>query len=156
MAYPVAVKDAFQSELAGIREKGLFKEAQQRFEQVLAQTPDNADAFCGLAYLSYSQKNYDRAISYFEKALAKEPSLSNVRADLAWSYYFKENFRGAKEEFEKIVFAFPNVATYQSGLGWALYRLKNMEGARQAFKAALKLNPYDPSAIEGLKDMGQK
>ena len=169
--YPKYVEDEdFEKAFKGVKEgidlygklgwsyypKGLFKEAQQRFEQVLAQTPDNADAFCGLAYLSYSQKNYDRAISYFEKALAKEPSLSNVRADLAWSYYFKENFRGAKEEFEKSVFAFPNVATYQSGLGWALYRLKNMEGARQAFKAALKLNPYDPSAIEGLKDMGQK
>jgi tetratricopeptide (TPR) repeat protein len=169
--YPKYVEDEdFEKAFKGVKEgidlygklgwsyyqKGLFKEAQQKFEQVLAQTPDNADALSGLAYLSYSQKNYDRAISYFEKALAKEPSLSNVRADLAWSYYFKENFRGAKEEFEKIVSAFPNVATYQSGLGWTLYRLKNMEGARQAFKAALKLNPYDPSAIEGLKDMGQK
>lgn len=137
-------------------QKGLFKEAQQKFAQVLAQTPENAEALSGLGYLSYTQKLYDQAISYFERALAREPSWSNVRADLAWSYYFKENYGKAKEEFGKIVSAFPNVAAYQSGLGWALYRLKNTEGARQAFKAALTLNPYDPSALEGLNTVGQK
>ena len=137
-------------------QKGLFKEAQQKFEQVLAQTQDNAKALNGLAYLSYAQKNYNQAISYFEKVLAKEPSWSSVRADMAWSYYYKENYERARDEFAKIVSAFPDVAPYQSGLGWALYRLKNTEGARQAFKAALKINPYEPSAVEGLKAMGQK
>jgi tetratricopeptide (TPR) repeat protein len=137
-------------------QKGLYKEAKQKFEEVLSQISENPDALSGLGYLSYYQKQYDQAIPYFEKVLVREPSWSNVRAYLAWSYYFKENYKRAKEEFEKIVTAYPNVSSYQSGLGWSLYRLKDIEGARKAFRTSLRLNPYDPSALEGIKVLGQK
>ncbi len=135
---------------------GLFKEAQQKFEQVLAQTPDQAEALSGLGYIAYSQKIYGPAISFFEKTLSREPSWSHVRADLAWSHYFQENYGKARDEFGKMVSASPQVAAYQSGLGWAFYRLKNIEGARKAFQAALKLNPDEPSAIEGLMALDRK
>lgn len=169
--YPGYVEDEdFKKTFEGVKEgidlyaqlgwsyyqKGLFREAQQKFERVFAQTPDRADVLSGMGYVFYSQKSYDQAVSYFEKALAQEPSWGNVRADLGWSYYFRENYRRAQEEFKKAISDFPNVAYYYGGLGWTLYRLKDTEGARQAFNAALKLNPFEPSAIEGLNALGKK
>ncbi|MBI4495963.1 MAG: tetratricopeptide repeat protein [Deltaproteobacteria bacterium] len=50
----------------------------------------------------------------------------------------------------------PHVAAYRSGLGWSLLRLEKREEARRAFQAALAVNPQDPSALAGLKELGRK
>lgn len=137
-------------------QKGLSKEARKNFEHVLSLVPESAEALSGLGYLSYARKEYPQAISHFEKVLAREPSWDAVRMHLAWSYYFEKEYARAKQEFARLVSSSAKVAAYQSGLGWALYHLKDGEGARRAFESALQMNPYDPSALEGVALLKKK
>jgi tetratricopeptide (TPR) repeat protein len=118
------------------------KMAEFELERLQSAGFESAPLFNTLAYASYSQKRYRRAIEFYEKTL--EIDVNNTTALNGMGYILASQgidpargLRLCRKAVEKT----PQNAAYLDSLGWAHYKCGDMADARNWLHKALELAP---------------
>ncbi len=77
-------------------------------ERILASDPNNVDLLDWLAFMYYSNKDYDKAIETYRRAIAIKDDNENQYYYLANSYYKKKMMSEAKRAWSEVIRLSPN------------------------------------------------
>ena len=135
-------------------------EAIQFFEQAIAEDPDYAPAYAGLAD-SYSldvdyrsipvAEAYARAKAYARKALELDESVPSAHASLAWSLFIYDwDWEGAEREFRRAIELNPRYASAHQWFAFLLASRGEHDAALLEGHTALELEPASVSIRRGV------
>ena len=135
-------------------------EAIQFFEQAIAEDPDYAPAYAGLAD-SYSldvdyrsipvAEAYARAKAYARKALELDESVPSAHASLAWSLFIYDwDWEEAEREFRRAIELNPRYASAHQWFAFLLASRGEHDAALLEGHTALELEPASVSIRRGV------
>lgn len=136
-------------------------EAIQCFEQAIAEDPNYAAAYAGLAD-SYSlqidyrsvpvTEGHERAKAYARKALQVDDTLAEAHASLAWSMFIYDwDWEGAAREFRRAIALDPH---YASARQWYAFLLAARGRLEEGVTEVLMAQQLDPSSISVRRGVG--
>ena len=128
---------------------GKVKEAQNLYEQLLKQVPDNSHVHYCLGAVAHKRKDYEGAYKYFETALKKNPR--NHKALVAMGFTLLDLGKPAEaveycEKSLKIKREPENVSLY----GTVLKLLGRFDESEKMFREAIELNPDEMLAYKDI------
>jgi eukaryotic-like serine/threonine-protein kinase len=136
-------------------------EAIEYFEQAIAEDPEYALAYTGLAdayalHVDYRSvpvhEGFEHAKAYARKALELDDSLAEAHASLAWCLFaYDWDWDGAGREFKRAIELDPRYATAYQWYGFLLASGGLLEEAIIAGHTALEL---DPSSVSVRRSLG--
>jgi serine/threonine-protein kinase len=135
-------------------------EAIRFFEQAIAEDPDYAPAYAGLAD-SYAldvdyraipvAEAYARAKDYARKALALDESVPSAHASLAWTLFVHDwDWAGAEREFRRAIELSPRYASAHQWFAFLLSSRGEHDAALLEGLTAVELDPGSVSARRGV------
>ena len=136
-------------------------EAIRFFEQAIAEDPDYAPAYAGLAdsyaldvdYRSIPvTEAYARAKEYARKALALDESVPTAHASLAWTLFVHDwDWEGAEREFRRAIELSPR---YASAHQWFAFLLSSRGEHDAALLEGLTATELDPGSVSARRGVG--
>jgi tetratricopeptide (TPR) repeat protein len=119
------------------------------FDDLLASTPNDVDAWLGRSALLGKLKKYPEAIESFTRTIqvASGNDLAMAYAGRALNYYALQNFQKAFDDCERALELNPNEAIFWKTQGILLCHLDKNIDALSAFTKGLELNPKDEKMI---------
>ena len=128
-----------------------FPKAVRYFQQAIAQDPNYAIAYAGLAdslsiigfwCLVPPDEGCGRAKGLALKALEMDPNLAEAHVSLAWStMLYDYDFSAAKREFERSIELNPRLAQAHQWFGFYLATMGHYEEGYAELKRAIRLDP---------------
>ena len=109
--------------------------AEQEYQRLLSQNPDDADAHCNLGYLSYRRGQMGIAEKHLRKALALQPTHVYGNINLGMTLAQQGYYDASIEAFTKVL---PKADAYCE-VGFVLKLQGKPREAIQMYEAALKL-----------------
>jgi tetratricopeptide (TPR) repeat protein len=94
----LAQSDA-RKEAIALEQEGHNSEAEQRWKQIAASNPSNAEAFAHLGLLASRQERFAEAISNYDNALRLAPNMPGLRMNLGLAYFKAAQFPAAIKVF---------------------------------------------------------
>ncbi len=85
------------------RINGRYTQAQEIYEQILAEHPDFARGWWALAHTLMNQGEFDKALEYFKKACEMEPQNQKFLYDCAMMHTMLGMYDEAKPLFERVI-----------------------------------------------------
>jgi len=142
-----------QLEVASLQHQaGRLQEAEQNYRAILAEDPENADAYNGLGLLALQIGQYDVARDLFQMAVEIVPTDATFLCNLGTALYGMQETAAAREAFEKALEADEGCAAAHLKLGI----LEKAEGeygkAAERLDQAVAAAPRDPEAFAHLAD----
>ena len=128
---------------------GKVKEAQELYEQLLKQVPENSHIHYCLGAVAHKRKDYEGAYKYFETALKKNPRNHKALVAMGFTLLDLGKPEEAVEYCEKsleIKRDIENVSLY----GTVLKLLGRFEESEKMFREAIKLNPNEMLAYKDI------
>ncbi|MGQ0703700.1 MAG: protein kinase domain-containing protein, partial [Gemmatimonadales bacterium] len=132
-----------------------ISEAIRCFEQAIAEDPEYALAYTGLAdsyslQLDYRSvpvaEGFARAMEYARRALALDDSLAEAHASLAWGLFIHQwDWEGSRREFVRAIELDPGYATAHQWYAFWLVAHRRFEEALVEAHTALELDPASVS-----------
>ena len=132
-----------------------ISEAIRCFEQAIAEDPEYAPAYTGLAdsyalQLDYRNvpvaEGFARAMSYARKAIALDDSLAEAHASLAWSLFiFQWDWEESHREFTRAIELDPRYPTAHHWFAFWLVAHRRFDEALVEAHTALELDPASVS-----------
>ena len=136
-------------------------EAIRFFEQAIAEDPDYALAYTGLAdsyglQLDYRgapvQEGMQRAKAEAQKALALDDALAEAHTSLGWvTFIYDWDWPAAEREFRRAIELNPRYSTARQWYAWWLVAMGRMDEALAESRAAAEL---DPASVSIRRSMG--
>ncbi len=128
----------------------VLKEARQRLESFLQDSPNDPDALHALAFTEMKLGDPKDAMQHLEQAIRAAPQQVALAATLAETKIQQKDFKGAEEVLRKACENSPKSADCIVIEG-RLYAIENRPAdAAQKFEQALKMDPNDPAALLNL------
>jgi Flp pilus assembly protein TadD len=115
--------------------------AESKFQSVLAQDANNADALSGMGVVYYQRNRLDGAEEVLRKAITVAPNDSRSRAMLGILYYRKGRTEDAYTELTRAVALNPRNAEAHNYLGIVMSEKGWASAAEQEVRRAIELNP---------------
>ena len=113
-----------------------------RYREVLAQDPQNVNAWIGLGNMYMDSGRFAEAVEAYGKALETTPENVNVRIDMGTCYRRVGQPARAVEEYRKGLSYEPNHANGLANLGIVLaYDLQDYRAALEVWEKYLKVAP---------------
>jgi predicted TPR repeat methyltransferase len=129
---------------------GRARVAESRFQSVVAEFPEAADAYFQLAILRYDDQDLPGAVQYFQAYLKLQPNVAEVHFNVGTLLTAQKRSREAIEAFQHALRLQPDLAEAHNNLG-ILYRdLGDMPQAEQHFREAIEINPKFVAAVVNL------
>jgi Flp pilus assembly protein TadD len=144
-ALPTPTFASDQSELAFHRGVAAFGEgdherAQERFEEVLREEPENASALHYLGLIAIQNGDIPTAIDYLERVVALVPDDSAARIDLGAQLLKVQRNEEALVQFDTVLESHPDHAMALLYQGIALYRVGAYEDALVSLDRAAEID----------------
>lgn len=127
-----------------------MKQARQAIQQAIALDPLQADFYIHLAAIDFYERKWEQALQAVEKGLALNPEQVdgiNIRARILLKLGRASE---SAASFEASLNKDPDNSYTHSNKGWALLEGGEYRAALSHFREALRLNPENESAREGL------
>jgi tetratricopeptide (TPR) repeat protein len=135
--------------------------AERRFEDVLRQSPNDANAIAGLAFVRLDQKRFSEALSLFDRASKLDPKRQDVHDGYDSARFWLAVERGAtaqqQNQPDAAVAAYNEALTIRPsdsgallGLANALLKGKKFPDAEAKFRQVLNQSPNNADAMAGL------
>jgi serine/threonine-protein kinase len=131
------------------------------FEQAIAEDPEYAPAYSGLADCHAIQVDYrgipaaegmERAKAEARKAIELDDTLAEAHSSLAWvTFIYDWDWGGSEREFRRAIELNPRYATARQWNSWRLMALGHVDEALAEGHAALNL---DPASVSIRRAMG--
>jgi tetratricopeptide (TPR) repeat protein len=126
----------------------VVEQARKKAQEVLAASPNNADALESLALAELRLEESGDAVEHLQKALEAAPQHLNASMTLALVKLRDNDQAGAEEVMLKSVAGAPRSAEHVYALGRFYNLIRKPEDAEKAFRKALELDPkYGPALI---------
>ncbi|MGO9464002.1 MAG: tetratricopeptide repeat-containing sulfotransferase family protein [Isosphaeraceae bacterium] len=142
-----------------LHQAGQLGRAAERYQQVLAQDPSNADALHLLGVLHHQEGNYPRAVSLIGRAVALRPNVAVYHANLAEPFRELGEFERAAGCCRAALSLQPDYPEAIGNLGLALQGLGRLAEAVEQFRRALALRPdfatVHSNLGNALRELGQ-
>jgi protein O-GlcNAc transferase len=135
---------------------GELRQAELLYEQVIAQSPDNAEAHNNLAVILRQKGNLKAARVYYQKAIALQPDYVEAHYNLANFYQFAEDYISAQIHYQKVIDLAPQHAEAHCNLATCWLNLGNPAVAIAHYQQSISLNPALPQAHYNLGNAFQK
>ncbi len=122
-------------------QRGDHQEAIQDFSQVIAQEPDNAEAYYerGVAYRRL--QNYAQALADLNQAILFNPQMGEAYYNRGLIRFKVKDYQRAVEDYSKALEFNSEAAEFYHNRSLARRKLGDYEGASADYKKALDLNP---------------
>jgi tetratricopeptide (TPR) repeat protein len=127
-----------------IHQSGNVQQAMQAYQQVLAQVPKNANAWCYLGIALHDQRRYQEAVTAYEKAIAIQPNFPIAWNNMGNSLRYALRPEDAEKAFQKALVQNPNYVNAYKNRGTFHAWSGNLELALQSYSKAMKLSPDEP------------
>jgi tetratricopeptide (TPR) repeat protein/mono/diheme cytochrome c family protein len=143
---------------AAATSEGKYTDAVSAYKKVVSLDPKDARAWNGLGVALENAGDWQSAEQVFQKASSADPSLTDAIYNRARIELDHGQPSDAEQSFRAVLAQSPNDAAAHSGLAQALLRKGNEEGngkgnqaaAQSEFAAALRIDPQNLDALEGL------
>ena len=127
----------------------------EHFERAIAEDPDYALAYTGLADCYAIQTDYrglpvaegmERAKAEARRALELDETLAEAHTSLGWvTFIYDWDWKGAEREFRRAIELNPRYATARQWHSWLLLAMGHAEESVAEGRAALELDPVSVS-----------
>ncbi|MBF0500035.1 MAG: tetratricopeptide repeat protein [Candidatus Riflebacteria bacterium] len=130
---------------------GQILAAKEDFEKVLETETRLPDAMYGMIKIHEALNDWERSLSLCQTILSDDPGNAFAILHTAWACFRMKRFDEAlkwyshKDHFKRREMVL--------GRGWTLISLKDLTRARQAFEEITLLNPQDPEALDGIREV---
>ena len=141
---------AFQ-EAVDLQKAGKFSEALQSYDQAIALSPGNANAFNNRGNVLQALNRFEEALASYEAAIALKPDHANAFNNRGNALQALKRFDEARASFEKATALRPDDAEILRNQGVVLFELKRFEEALASYDKAIALRP---NYAEALKNRG--
>ena len=128
-------------------EAGRLAEAETLYRRVLAQQPDNADAYASLGVAFGSQRKFEEAIAAFRQAMRIKPNLAEAHSNLGKVLQIKGNLEEALASYDRALTMRLDDSETLNNRGVVLSNLNRLEEALASFDRALSLRPDYAEAL---------
>jgi tetratricopeptide (TPR) repeat protein/SAM-dependent methyltransferase len=135
-------EDAAREALA-LYKAGQLARARERYEQVLALSPDHADALHMLGILMHQTGASARAVELLRRATTNNPTSAAFHNNLAKVLEEQGALQDALAEYEQAQRLEPGQADGCFNLAVVLQKLGRLEEAQAQYRAALRIRPQD-------------
>jgi tetratricopeptide (TPR) repeat protein len=132
------------------RTQGNLAEAEQKYQEVIRQAPQMANAYHNLGIVYFMQRKYPDAVSSLKRALKLKPSLSGAQVMLGLSYYELYDLDEACAALEAALKATPGDTNALLYLGKAQLQKQEYRAAQRTFEKLVELKPKDPEVLYDL------
>lgn len=143
--------------------QGNQKQQIQQLKQIVADDPENRNAWVRLGHAYFDSNQPAKAIEAYDKALALNPNDADVLTDQGVMFRRMGWYDKAIENFSRAVEVNPSHSTSLFNMGIVYrYDLKEYDKAIEAWERFLEVNPTGPQAdqvkaeLEFLKSNSQK
>jgi tetratricopeptide (TPR) repeat protein len=137
-----------------LQRRGELAAAQNKFEQVIKESPDNVDALAGLGFVSLSRKDFGTAAQLFARARALAPRRAEIEEGYRVAEFWEAMQRGADaltaHRIEVAVASFRDALAIDSrasdaiaGLGEATRLSGDLAGALTVYRRLVTADPAD-------------
>jgi tetratricopeptide (TPR) repeat protein len=126
----------------------VLKDARQRLESLIQDSPENADALHALALTELKLGDSDEAVQNLERAVSSAPQEMVFTVTLAQAKLANNDFKGAEAILKKACDDFPKSPAAPVILGRFYSSRNRTADAEQQFRRALALDPnYGPALL---------
>jgi tetratricopeptide (TPR) repeat protein len=129
---------------------GRLPDAETLCREILAATPDHADALHLLGAIAAKRGEGREAIEWFGRALAAKPDFAKAHSNLGAVLLRQGETEQAIDHIEKAIELAPDLGDAHNNLGNALLKGARLEDAARAFVRATEAAPGDPLAYSNL------
>jgi len=123
---------------------GRFGEAEKRYQQILAQTPDHPDALHLLGVVAAQTSRREMAINLITRAIAVRPTAREYYSNLGNVLRESGMLEEAVAAYRRAIENKPDSAEDYQHLGGAYSRLGQLGAAINAYRQAFRLKPNSP------------
>ncbi|MGN6627782.1 MAG: tetratricopeptide repeat protein [Tepidisphaeraceae bacterium] len=155
-AYQLAVEaephnTKYQISLASVlSDTGALAEAATLLEKVTKDSPESSEAWYELGSVSRKLGNLDRSITNLEHAIRLTPNNAAYYRELAYTCIESKDFPTAVKNAQHAVNLEPKNSIHYDLLGCANVFMGHSNDAMNCYREAVRLNPRDVNAIEGI------
>src|SRR5262245_40315251 len=119
--------------------------------------PNHVDARTFVAWIELEIRgNVDGAINEYQKTIELHPELAEAYANLAVAQKRRGDLAQAVASLNKALDRKPDIATALNNRGWIYAEQAKWSEARNDFERALKIDPQDQGALQGLARVLEK
>ena len=129
---------------------GRIADAEALCREILAATPEDADALHLLGAIAAKRGEEPSAIDLFGRALAAKPDFAKAHSNLGAVLLRQGETERAIDHIEKAIELAPDMADAHNNLGNALLKCARLEDAAKAFARAIEAAPGDTLAYSNL------
>ncbi|MGJ5628354.1 tetratricopeptide repeat protein [Nostoc sp. CALU 1950] len=122
-------------------QKNRLTDAQQVYQQIIEQQPDQLDALQGLALIAQNLGDYEKAEKSLEQALQSHPNSVKVWFSLGNLHQVQGKFSEAVTAYQGALSIQPNLAPIYNNLGYTFQQLNKLDDAIASYQKALQLKP---------------
>lgn len=119
-------------------ERGMTDEARKEFETIIENYPENALAYQGMARVSLTQGDTEKAEDYFRIALQKDSRLWQAHNFFGIIFDRQKRYADAQAEYKSAIAIRPDIGMLFNNLGLSYYLSEEYEKAVLAFEEALR------------------
>ncbi len=130
--------------------KADFDAAIYNYKKTIDYDPYNAPAFYNLGNAYYMKNEFEKAIFAYNSALKLNPDSAECHFNIASAYNDKGDFDNALKHYRQSLQYDPKNSETYVNIG-AILEKRSFQEATDAYQTALKLNPDNPKAIEGIE-----
>lgn len=120
-----------------------FSAAKDIYLRVLQQTTEQADAYFGLGWIAFNEKDVEQACNYLRSANSLQPANKTYLSSLVDIYLQTGQFEPALELLENYLAREPNQVDMLFKLGNVYANTKQTDKAIEAFKNCIRLHPQE-------------
>lgn len=135
--------------------KGDYDRALTHFKNALSHNFQSEQLYVGIGSAHRHKGDFDNALEAYDKALELNPKNHWAYMGIGNVYYGKGLYREAIQKYDRSIASKSDYADAYTARGLAHEILGNNAKAGADYGKALKLNPGDEKAINGLKRLGQ-
>ncbi|QDT13560.1 tetratricopeptide repeat protein [Stieleria marina] len=121
--------------------RGNYEIAKQIYCKLIAQQPDNADAWHLLGMLLHATDHNTDALECLENAVTLSPNHAEYLSNLGLVYSSVQQNDRALETLRRAVAIAPKMVAARNNLGTLLLKTQQIEAAETQFQAALQIDP---------------
>jgi tetratricopeptide (TPR) repeat protein len=127
-----------------------YKKAIRLFQVAIDQSPEDADAYAGLAKSFLALGNYIKAHDAAIKAIAFNPDLFEPHLILSKIALEKKEYQICEEDIQKALLIDPNSSECLSILGWITAVVKSNSEGFEILKKAIEISPNNANSHRSL------
>ncbi|MBU1902606.1 MAG: tetratricopeptide repeat protein [Proteobacteria bacterium] len=133
-----------------LKKKGWFKDAEEKYYELLAMDSKNVYAMVGLGDLKRLKKHFAEAADYYLRCLQIDRDNWHALAGLGDAFRGMKDLDKALEVWYRCLEIRPGELKIVTRVADALRKNGDFPNARRYYSIALDRNPYDPYALMGL------